>query len=1642
MDPILYSTSPSLATATYRANLNKNGRDTIERYSFLFKKHRELLDKEPDQAWQEFESLDPNIQGALTTVFGAQDYVNRPKDWTLAARAWDKVKSPFRGAFGLAIGYNRALNLPGTRALSTLGGVDNFTYKQGWDGHNQFDQEQVIKLDEQYGTAVGIISRGLAEGRTPGEILAAQPEITPELTRALDLVFNEPELYKPILNQYKRAQLSPGRIFARGVLGNKATDSTFYDVAFNVLSGVNDAAYQIAIDPLTYLTLGVGPAFTKGARLAQIISKRGQAGVNDVFKDPQVRQIWDGLGDLIKKYNDAPAANKAEVKAQIEKNYPEYATQQDISLLSEAKVFDADSANNFFSQMGHVNMLLSGKTVSVDQFRSQSVLAATTTRDIKRKLSLTLSKFWDDVNTKQKPDSTDLLNQIVKIGENPERAGQVAIELGSQGTLKLVEDGVKGFRGLLNKLAVHPGNKPIVVSDNAVVTNAAGVKSVIGVDETIETVEQVARLTMEKPVARTFAQLFRGLETEGDRLIALRGLYAYTMYRMGLGSVKGGDEFISKVITDQFGDGVTFAAKADEFLPNVFDDVLTSGQRILREQGKLIPHDSGVALNFFNETSKVAQPDWLNIAQTFSSLIVKDGGIKSEFLKRIGPITNSKTVQGVTDNWTFFTLVPKLGIKSIFDEQLFFILYGQKEVLFNYLTGKGRAAATALGTFTRGPNKFISFMRDKIKGYSGALSDDTRLAYLKMSTDPDNAARLTAAESLKIVREKSLYNPLGATDDKYISQLLVNNPQANESVISYIGMSMGSGGKFKDNGVIVLDDLTSQMRLEELGAKLGSKFTEDAGKLDLRQRGIVQWWQTISRFGYNSFKSGKNVEWIPANTFFKFNGLRTKDEVVGAFEEGMTKVGFKKNDMGAWVVADEKKVYDFLAPVADASKLRKQGMTDAEIASQRMQFILNDLRIQFSGGTEKAFNQKLFNLIKERTTPGGEKPPVGIVQAFRDLDFEDFLATSADNIMTGSFKTNIQFVGNDAVGAYTKFRDLMWEMMDRQVTSWHRVPAWMSTYLYKRNFYSKIEADFAANLKRTNPNLGDEAIQRLTERRFTEIAAKEATGELLRFVDNPGVRSQLAFAARNVGRFYRATEDFMRRIYRLRTVTPQVLYRLRLASIGLDGSGLVHQDSQGDRYVMMPMDDLIFQAVNPVMSVLAGGEAYKQPKFNEFSLKLSWANPSLQPDAGVPMLSGPIAGLSVWMTKAVAGKLPIPGGRGELFADRIDNWMLGDIGDNLTFRRAIVPVTWDRAWRILSSDEQDKYTVTTMHQAIAYMQANGMGLDPNATPEERYEYTKRLRIVAHNVNALKNIIGLTPMPFGITALETKDVPDYLKQVGISGIRQEFFDVYENLLARPNPRQDDLYEEALVAFIGSDPNRLIYTVSRAEKQRAIAFKRSDEVKDWYIRNKDVVNSYGDVAWLAAPNAGDFSLSSYAWFESAGLLKNRGFEDYLKEVQIAVDRQKYFDAQERAFDLMNQTIDPTQKALIKSGTQQYRQALRISNPLLDRALQSGDFGISKQEEMLRNLKEMLNDSNVIIPKVNRDRLQTAIEITNNAMYYFDSQTLEGRPGYVDNKKIYRDNALADLRKLAKGDPLMQQAIKAIFEPMLKFKSRDVL
>lgn len=1655
MDPIVYSVNPALGAAVYKANLSRSATNTVEQYSYLFKTHRDLLNLEKDSAFEKFQTLDPSVQQALQSFFGQTDYSKKPTDWTLSSKILNAVKSPFRGIYGAAVNYSKAINIPGAVVQQELQGPpaqDFFsrkTWLNGWDGTNMFNQEEITKLDSQYGKTIGILARGLAEGRTPGEIVAAEGgQLDDEMVRALDLVFTQPELFEPILRQYKRAQLSPGRTLARGILGNRPSENSFYNVAFNIISGISDAAYQIAIDPLTYATFGVGSVarlgLTKGGRLAEL-ARRGQTALPEIFKDPEVIQYWNDLGSVVKQYRDKDPVKRGEVLTRIEREFPEYYNAATIKLFAESGIEDADSAFKFFDEMENINLLFSGRVFSTDKFRGQHVAAATKTRAVRNKVVSTLATFWDNaVQPVSKQDKEifgkDFLNEILSVGEDTAlSSGKLDNLIQSSEALKIAKDSVAGAKGMLNRFRIHPGMRGIRILDR-------------DVDETLDVVESVASMVMAKPLSRIFAQSFKELPTVGDRVQALRGLYALVLHRMGLSTMEGGEQFIARQLEEQFGDAVAFLSKQDSYYPKQFLDSLTPEQRALASEGsELVPMKSSGSVHSYQETPIIGQLNWIGIGEFTSGRLAREGfgGKATEGVRRLGNLTNTKFVKGVNDNWSFFTLAPKLGIKSTLDEQLFFTLFANKEILFNYLSLKGRKAATIAGVFAGKTSKSISYLRDKLRNYTGSIDDESRAAMAALSKGEDFRYQL-GLRSARVAAEKSITGGLDEIHEKWALDVLTYNPHAADAVTSTTAARAGLGGSDDVPYINIDPDNTLVARLEAASpnSKLTNSYKYTNDNLDKRQRAVAQWKELILRFGYNDFRLNKKVVyWRPTETFFKHNGLKTTEDVFAAKEEAMKAVGFKRNPEGIWEVSNSATVSRFIEGSVETVNKLKQGKTQAEVAEERVNLVLADLYNIFNGGAEKAFNQNLFDYIISKTIKQEAVTPTGIVvtqlglkKVFRDLDFEDYFSKSQDNLITGPFRTNIEFAGQDALSTFAKGKDWMWDKMDRQITALHRVPAWWSMYFAKRDIYKNFEKDYAASLVK-NQGISINKAELLANKRFTEIATQEATGEILKFIDDPTIRSQLAWSARNIGRFYRATEDFMRRIYRLRKATLPVLYKMRLASMGLDGSGFVYSDQQGERYVVLPMDDFIFQAVNPVFTAISGGkQGYLQPSFNDFTLKLAFANPSLSADAATPTLSGPIAAGSVWLFKSVLGNLP--GDKGDVLAEKLDNMALGQIGDNLTIRRAIIPIWWDRAYRVLSSDDKDRQEITAVHQAIAYNQANGLGLSPNATPEERYQYIKQIKITAHNIVALRNIVGLTPLPFSIGTQESEEVPNYLKAVGIGSVRQEFFDLFEQVSKAPNPRQDDLYEETLVAFVGKNPNRLVYTVSRNDKERKIAFQKTDEVKDWMLRNQSLIETYGDVAFLAAPNTGEFSASAYAWFEAAGLIKSRDLESFLNEVQVAVDRQKYFDAEDKAFEALRNNADPAAQEIIKSSTERYREALRISNPLLDYALQQGDFGISKQEEMLVKLKQLLADPNVKISNNVRAKLQAGIEITDDAMTYFEMQTATKPRNYVMTKKIYRNNALADLNKLSKGDSTFGQAKKVIFEPMLRFKSRDVL
>ena len=430
---------------------------------------------------------------------------------------------------------------------------------------------------------------------------------------------------------------------------------------------------------------------------------------------------------------------------------------------------------------------------------------------------------------------------------------------------------------------------------------------------------------------------------------------------------------------------------------------------------------------------------------------------------------------------------------------------------------------------------------------------------------------------------------------------------------------------------------------------------------------------------------------------------------------------------------------------------------DVAIVRDQAGRILTDLYTTFHGGANK-FNEALLaevKTLKSKLTQinKGEKD-ISWSQASAGMNFNKFKELTNDFRPSGSINTAIEFPGfQDPESLWRKVGDKGFEWMDRQITAIHRQPALNVLYTETRKNWSGIERQWvkdhvkaaiaAEPEKYSNPRAIARLEERITqdgEKRFTELGMNHAADRLLKYADNPAVRSNFAYASRTLGRYYRATEDFQRRMYRLKEVPARVLYRMRLAHLGLSASGSVFTDQQGNPYVNVPMDSTLYKATDTTLRVLTGKTGYAQPLFNDFTVKLNMINPSFQQDSGLPMLSGPIAGLGVLAMKNILGATH--NAVAENTGDFVSQVALGSFGTNTNLQKVLMPQTLQRVWDMLPVNERSRQEVTAGQQAMAYNAANGIHLKSDATDQEKADYVKNIRISAHNIIFLRNFLGL------------------------------------------------------------------------------------------------------------------------------------------------------------------------------------------------------------------------------------------------------------------------------------------------------------
>ena len=818
----------------------------------------------------------------------------------------------------------------------------------------------------------------------------------------------------------------------------------------------------------------------------------------------------------------------------------------------------------------------------------------------------------------------------------------------------------------------------------------------------------------------------------------------------------------------------------------------------------------------------------------------------------------------------------------------------------------------------------------------------------------------------------------------------------------------------------------------------------------------------------------------PATVFFANNGLKTPKDLERAVGEIMQSVGIefigdayriKKAYSGGTDQAAEAAVKKFLSYFGDTVTYRQQGLPDEEIVRIFAEGMLLDMRNTFHGTTDFArYNGNLYDAIRNRFDElkmRTEQRPYNIPgitptllddsnlwqKAAASIDIDKFDDLTKDFKLDGFINTRIDFQEfTDLPSIFRVYGNKMMELMDRQLTSILRQPIVGVTYLKYRKMYvglqrewtdQYVKREIASNPEKYATPGAKEQLQRraalLGQKRFAEIAMNEAVDQVLKYADNPSIRSNFALSVRTVGRFYRATEDFYRRVYRLKDVSAQMLYRMRLAHVGLNASGDVYEDAEGKPYIMMPMDNVIFKATDTTLRVLTGqsDSLYKQPMFNDFTLKLELANPSFAPEAGVPQFSGPIAALGVIGIKNLLGNFDSP--LAQKAAENVDNFALGQIGDNITVRRAIVPSTLAKLWTMVDANEKDRQEVTAAQQAIAYNAANGIYLNPSATDREKADYLKNIRISAHNILFMRSVLGLIS-PVAPTMQESQGVPEYLLDVGIAGLRPEFFDILESIQKKYGDDVQDPYEMALSMFTGKYPGKIVYTVSRNENQTKVLIKSTEEMKNWALENRKLIKVYGEAAYVFAPRTGEFNAAAYNWLQANDLIKDKSLEQYFDDVQVAEDKQRYYDIAAWERDNMNTEGRVSERQYIMATATAAREGLLNSNPLLLRAITGGGNEIATEQNLMRSIREITNDMDAPIDAATRMRMRTALQAMDDFIAFAESPDVKALYNSSYLKREYRNRTRSILADLGSGDFAVREATRASFNSILTYYSRD--
>ena len=1636
-------------------------------------------------------------------------------------RVFKGIASPLLAGFAAADMYGKAINTVPTvyRQLSQDKPFSKQVLKDGYNGKNSFKWDRISEFEKQYGKGVISLITSTIDGKTPGEAIDDYGKVDAEILDAIKFYNDEPQKFNKILEEVKiNAQISPGRDAAGRAIQDRVNNkidtvpekllktlgidmSTPEGVlkAQKVVSGPIDALYQIGIDPMSWAGVGTAiKAVTKGIEGVrakpsealrfiglksrgeklkdkyQFLAERGDvtAGMDFVFRQPDVIKLWDEeLGPVVRNFANAKTSQeKADVYRAVKSQYPEWANTEILTGLAKAKTFDSISARKFFVDIDDKNLLMQGNLDGVSFYRN-AIPVSKSYRKITSSVHQTADAIFNpsaaNAGISKSVDNIRLgtaMDILTKVSNERD----VLVNPAMADLLKLEKD--------VN--ALHKAGRFAQRSPGRILYGEDAIK-------TVDEVRNLAAQVVRRDLADTIVFEFLNQSEEYQRTIVRNLSYGF-MLKQGMIGSPNGKEQMAEILNATFNEKAGMYSTARSEVPQHFVG------RVSREAYNLendVAVQSSKGIVQLSQTAEGTAPlPYEEIAENAAMTKLNE---KFRFMTFLGGITRNKFTRYYTNFWSTFTLFPRLGTRTSIDEGFFYFLTAPKDALVKFAFG-GRKAVKALTTIS-GSKSAIGYKRAVYKLFPNM--DITK----KIPFDKRVELVEQLANDLKITKEQVQQEmirtnlvdryedivlkqlPAGAKDN--MRKLLKNNPSAVDSIANSMGAKTSLSAKVDKefiNAQFTPSNLTKMYEANNLKASKKYRAVDIADLNDL-EIAVAHYDNFSIRFSYNGKTVGDGQYISPVTPFFRHNALKTGGDFELARRDLLEQAGVRADlDLNTFDTFNIKKVKDFNKEFSTTVYYRQQGLSEADIARVHIDNMLIDMYNTFHGGPN-SYNQKLYDAIKDRHTDlfADKKKLVkgAWAKASASLTEDEFFKlTKGYRPTSGQINTRLVFMGGDAdlnnladVKGFNaqldKFQNWAMDVMDAQVNGLYRQPAlWIMYSKYMDDlapYEKKLVNQYEKLIKENNPLLSDKKVTKLAkaqaEKQVVELSWNGAVNELITFADNPNIKSNLAVSVRAVGRFYRATEDFYRRMYRLYTKKPlQTLYRLRLLHTGLQASGDVYEDDKGDLYITFPTDIIVNSAINPVIRTLSGDDDFKVPTFNDFAIKLRLINPSFAPDAGQPAFSGPIAAVGLLTLKSFLRELPlVPGAIKEKIeptaskaADAVNNIALGNIGKNLDLREAVMPLLGSTIWTTLAPTEADRQKSTAVLQAISYFQAYGYNLPADATVEETDKYLSDLKIASNSIVVARNMLGQIS-PAYPALRDTKDLPNYMKDAGITSFKAEFWDIYNSILRNDSENATDAFDLALATFIGKNPGKLAYIVPRNNSTMKVFINKTEEVKNWAVNNSKFIDTYGETAYIFAPRVGEYNPDVYAWMESEGILRfpkgkdefNKYLKNYLKDVQLSEDRETYFAIESNQKAELAKTADVGERKQIIYLAQQARKSMLNSNPYLKAEIMGNIDNQGELEVKFRELSEIVSTKDSPLDKRSRAAMQLVVSEMSQFLNIAQDKDMASRYDFSEVKAAKKKSINKIIEEYSKTYPEIREANRLIFRSLLNSYSKDV-